>query len=477
MILLYSRFNIRRDLKKKIFFERAFTWVNGIKDAQDLFKNLTWDGEPSRSIRVGKNCLEYEIDEELDIVAFRFRITDRIGELWTTDFVLNERQCEFQIRLSREKNMVTADYSSQFRLPYFLRKLIEDGWGGMDRDLPVIDQPVFINEYNISVIADLMNGKTEYTMPVIYVSHLFDCDGYALDVYELAKDMGGCAHVLVEETSGLSGKLRQLTGDRNAYNGAVDVFYGKDHLPYVPSVNRTANQFRYMISQAVYRRLAMLNIDDEQSLTSIRIKNRIRTIQSEKDSQYEILQLEAEGLREKYDQEAEILAMALDENREYEKRINELEARNQALLAALNRKMDGRDRGITLTYTENEFYDDEIKTIVLKCLQRECRRAGDEEQTWRHYHVLKDIVDRNEVSDARENLKANLMRIFRKSRLKSQDWKDLNDLGFVISEGGHDKAKFHGDDRYLLTIACTPGDHREGENMAHSAVNLILGKE
>lgn len=476
MIVLYSKFDIDRSLNREVFFERVFTWINGMKDAPDEFRNLSWEGENSFCKREGKNCLDYEIDEENGLTAFRLKVVDEHNELWTTDYVLDEYNMKFQIRLAREKGIVSAYYSSRFRIPYFLRKLIEEGYGGIDVNLPVIDKPIYLDESNIGIIADLINRKIEYMMPVVYVSYLFDNSGYELDVEELAKDLAGCAHVIAEQSPEISGELRLLVNDENAYNGAIDVFFGKDSLRYLRFADKTSGQFRNLVSRAVYRRLAMLNIADDQSLTSIRIRNKENAVTLEKIDEYEIIKMELDELQEKHRDDLQQIEAASDEIDDYIRQINELKSQNQFFEAALKRKNQGTERQVSLSYSEEELYDDEIKTIVMDCIRRQCKGTGDDEKKWRPYHVLKNILETNEMPKTRDKLRAKLLNILKRSRLKSQDLKELKDLGFTLEGSDHIKAKFHNDDRYMITIACTPGDHCEGENNAHDGVTVIFGK-
>ena len=51
----------------------------------------------------------------------------------------------------------------------------------------------------------------------------------------------------------------------------------------------------------------------------------------------------------------------------------------------------------------------------------------------------------------------------------------LQDLGFTISEDGkHYKLRLGDDPRYMVTLAKTPSDHREGENASATIIRNMF---
>lgn len=475
MILLYTKFKLSDKIDILTLLERAFKWVSGMKNIPEPFKGLSWDGTNSQEWINGKNLVAVEMNNEMNIVAFRVTVVDEADELWTTDIVFNEKIHEIQIRLAREREIVSVDYDENFRLPYFLKQLLRDNLGGLDVDLPVCDKPLYLDDSNISIIEELISGKKIYSLPVIYVSHPFYEDEYYINVEELARDMAGCAHVLVEKTSETTAYLKSATKEKNAYNGAIDIFYEDDSFRYLKRSDLTANQYRYRISHAVYVRLAMRNIDGESSLSSIRLNNKIKTIKDNK-IETEKLSLKIEELEEKRKYDNEVIESASMEMKQLQKSVNELELKVDSLTNALNRKNAGTSKNITLDYTENEFYDDEIKRIVIECIKRTLNNYDTDTKKSREYHLLNDIAVNNTVSEFGNSIKAEMISIFKKDRLSNSDIKALKGIGFVMQTGNHNKFVFHGDDRYIVTVPKTPSDYRSGENLAHDAVYLIFGR-
>lgn len=482
MIVFYTKYNVIDDFNIEKLLNFAFDCVNGMKNVPESFKNRSWNGNESGEWKEDRNTMAYEIDVDSFVVAFRVGIVDLNDELWTTDMVLNEKEHEIQLRLAREKRVMSVEYDQRFKIPYMFKKIIRDGFGGNDLGIPVSDKPIYIDEDNIDLVIDLITKCTVYSMPVIYVSHPFATDEYGLDVVELAKDMAGSAHVFVEKSSEISKVLKERTDSKNAYNGAIDIFCNGESFRYFRWSEVTANQFRYKISRTIYSRMAMRNIDDDISLSAIRLKNKIKKLNAS-DLETQRLSVHIEELQDKCKELQEYFDFASEEVEIKEKTINELENENfdlknklRALSDALSRKQGNEINTITFEYSENQFYDDEIKRIILECINNVVLTYGTDEQERRDFHVLKDIVEHNEYSDIGNTIKNEMLRILKKNKLNKADISDLKEIGFDVQQGSHDKYIFYGDSRYIITVSNSPSDYRGGENLAHDAVNLIFGR-
>ncbi len=482
MIVFYTKYNVIESFNIQKFFYLVFGCVNGMKNVPDSFKNCIWTGNESGEWRDNRSHMEYEIDWDLNAVAFRVAIVDENDELWTTDIVLHENVHEIQLRLAREKKEVSVEYNRHFNVPYVFKTLIREGIGGNDLGLSVSDKPLFIDEANIEVVADLYAKRKIYSMPIIYVSHPFTGTGYELDVEELAKDMAGSAHVLVEKASKTSPLLKEITGSLNAYNGAIDVFYGSDSYRYLRWSESTPNQYRYKITHAVFSRMAMRNIDEIVSLNAIRIRNKMKKLNT-KDQETQELKLRVEELEERCRDSQEYFEYASEEVNNLEKQKNVLENDNhelrlkiEGLLSALSQKQGNGVEAVSLRCHEKPLYDDEIKRILIGSIKKYISSYGTGEQMNRDFHILQSIVENNVCSEVGDKIKEELLRIIRKGKLSRKDVNDLKRLGFEIQQGAHDKFIFNGDDRYIITVSNSPSDHREGENLAHEAINLIFGR-
>lgn len=94
-----------------------------------------------------------------------------------------------------------------------------------------------------------------------------DChsNDYQLKVEELAIDLAGIAHVIAEKDISISKKMKDLTGGKNPYNGAIGIYYQTgEYVRFRKSDETNCNQFRYKIAKNIYRRMSMLNIPGEK---------------------------------------------------------------------------------------------------------------------------------------------------------------------------------------------------------------------
>ena len=469
MIVYYSEYDVIETFGIKDFLNYTFDCMKGMRNLPIEFKSIDWDGKETGDWKSGKNILSYEVDAERDIAAFRVSIEDENHELWTTDMVLNGNDHRIQLRLARERAYLSADYDDRFHIPYLFKKLIRDGICGKDYDIPISDMPFFINEDNYGIIVNLINSKHKYILPVVYVSHFFldEKEEYALDVFELAKDLAGSAHVLVEKTPATSRLLKELVEEKNPYNGAVDIYFKDDSFRYIRHLGVSLNQFRYRIAHAIFIRMSMRNIDEDSSLSTIRIQNRMKRI-NDSNVETQLLALRVEELEENKKENDAIIQCASEEIKQLEKANNALENKVSALTEALNSRdvVPGKN-SIVLHTKESEFYEDETKRFVIKALQRGIEEFGEEEKRWREYHILSDIVENNEFSEEGDRIKEKICALLKNDSRKKVDISELKQLGFEIKKNSHDKYVFHNDGRYTLTIANSPSDHRNGENIAH----------
>ena len=242
MIVFYTKVQVQHTFDKKTMFDLIFECVSGMRNVPELFKNQTWDGNISGEWKSERNSMDFEIDEEFGITAFRVAIVDLTEELWTTDIVLNEIENVIQFRLSREKKFVSRDFDHKFNIPYVFKKIIRDGYGGEDNGLSVSEKPIYISENNINIIADIINKKSKYYLPIVYVSHPFLKEEYEVNVDELAKDLAGSAHVLVEKELLIPSLLRNLTEDKilimaqlmySTMMIRLDIFLGRVLIPII----------------------------------------------------------------------------------------------------------------------------------------------------------------------------------------------------------------------------------------------------
>lgn len=299
---------------------------------------------------------------------------------------------------------------------------------------------------------EFMNAD-RFLMPIVYVSMPFYSDEYFLDVRELAVDLAGIAHVVVETDSPVTAKMKEETTGKNPYNGAVGIYYGKDDFVRITKNTwDNKNQFRWKVSHSVYARMAMLNIPEKQSIS--RITSNILLKKVHNNPQLSEKERKIQELEIQLDQKSIELEESKQELQEYVETFGNKEK--------------------ALNYAEKEFYPEEIKDVLLELLNKIEKHMGEAEKKRRSYHVMQDIKACNTISQYRTEMQQSIREIIERRNVNERTIADLQRAGFEMKGNDHQKAYFHGDGRYMVTIASTPSEGRGGNNTAHDALDLLF---
>lgn len=386
------------------------------------------------------------------------------------------------VRLARDAVNKESFVAKNYNRPRLMKKILELGYGAKDNNLLISDKEILINEYNLQMAENIIGGKTKYLLPVVYVTKRFTDNETIFDTRELAKDLAGTAHVIVEENTDITFKLKEKMNGNNPFNGAVHIYYtDKVGTRIVPDEFSKANTFRFKIVNSVCRRLALVKIDDKYTWGTIKYQKLLEKYKQDKlesselENEYEeILKLkEKEHVQQIDDMELEHAQQV--ENMELE--LNELRSKVQNYEYAFQNRKKEQTGNIAFDCNEEEFFEGEIKDMILKLLQSEKKKmdADPNQKGWRKYHLLENLLQNNKIigkgKELEEELKDILTRI---DKIGSKDRKRLRELGFVSKENKHNKLYFHGDGRYFIPLGKTPSDSRAASNSASTAINTII---
>lgn len=163
----------------------------------------------------------------MDIMAVRYEKVQEDEVVWDTDYIMNFHDMKLAVTLERSYKAETVITNAGFSTPHFISILINAGVLANDNGLDVMNTPLEINSGNTDIIADIVNRKKSYALPVIYVSALkkkllsADSETYPVDVRWLASRLKGVAHVLVE-TDDLHEELRGMRCD---HGGDIGIYF------------------------------------------------------------------------------------------------------------------------------------------------------------------------------------------------------------------------------------------------------------
>ena len=502
-MLLYSTIvDINEKMTKDGFIQLVIEWNQGSPHDENIIKGISWNGE--KNIRFGDDKLWLEIIEyrNKNIIAVRYEKIADDGVIWDTDYIMNFDEMRMAIRLDRsyvEEAIVT---NAEFSTPHFVTLLIEKGYVKSDENLEVSRNAVEVTEENISLIADIVNGKAKYKLPVVYVSKTFEKKD-PLAVNWLCSRLKGAAHILVQQDPMSNDVIRAACDDKNEYNGAIGIYYPNDPLGHKRCMYREGSEkqlldkvVRFVLQFGILQRIdklytwqgvsnSLLN-DRLASQRSERLEAEKAKEKAERDrlqaenakNEAESARYKAEKARDRAESEVEKVYDSLDEElTALQRQVDELsrandikEYENQALRAKLA-QID--EKPILLQGEEEELYTGEIKDMVLELIDEAIPRLV---KNSRRDYVLRDILESNQYERLSEEKKREVKRILKGyTGMSGSVRSNLQDLGFTISEDGkHYKLYLGNDTRNMVTLSKTPSDHREGDNASATICRNLL---
>lgn len=455
-----------RETAAERFVSSVRQWLSGSPHSRfpiEKFQTFPTDGFWSAA--ADQESLEAIVISGPDArVAFRYRKIE--GDLtWTTTVVYatNGGDAWVGIRTFRDSAQPRSDLPSA-KKPFLVRTLLETLGGGLDGELHVSDRPHHLQVNDLAMAARLLNGDSNNHLPLVYVSRNFD-EGAPVDVYALAKVLGGLAHVLVEPDRAFSKALQPEVGSRNAYGGTVGVYLpgGTRRSFYLREDHGSEYDIRKLVVSHV--RTALMNRrplkrctwEETEFLAARGAIERLRSSGSEDLNEY-IKAFDAEAkAREEQLQQAE-------------GEIYRLRAQIRALEAA-----GGAESGtLSLSFSdEAELYPGEFREIVFDALSDAMGRVHADSRRQHILAAVNGIDGEPGISrKKREEIKA-ILRNYKSMDKATQD--GLSRMGFTVKdEGKHYKLVFGNDERYTFSLAKSASDHRGGLNLASDISKAVF---
>lgn len=481
MILFSAILNIKETLTKDVFISLVLEWNRNSPHKSNIIENIDWGGE--HSFRFGDEKLFIAAQEYKagDILALRYEKSDADGLIWDTDYIMNFKERRMAVRLERSIREDALKVSPVFSTPQFISYLIENRYLEEDGPLECLQTPLFINSENACTCADIISGRVQHRLPVVYVS-LTPEGECPVNCFNLAYRLKGLAHVLIPENEHIQVLFKGLCKDELPQEGKISIYF-----PGISGKNKT---FIYRASGGedaeLFDRITGYIIDLENSkLTGSEytwqgVSNAILLEKLDAG----LLQLKNEETKrlmaEAQKSEAEELVDAVDEElSDLQSRIealtkenSRLQFENQSLHAA--RVSSGRTKPLLSYGEEEDLFDGEIKAIILSVLEGVLSNT---EPQSRRAHVLSDIINGNggynKSIEEREKQLKEMLRSYR--TITAALRKQLTDMGFEITEDGkHYKLTYFNDPRYWTSVSKTSSDNRAGMNIAGTIIRTMF---
>lgn len=463
MITYTTKFPVNDSLTKEEFIKTVIKWNQGSQ--HDKIDGVEWD-EKSHNLKweQDKKSLEFqEVDTDL-IIASRLKKEDEHG-IWTTDFILNTEKSYLSVSVAMVTTEFTTDFAPTFYPPYFVKLIVYSGYSGEDSFLHVSQKAHPVSECE-EVLQSVCEKKVKMALPIVYITRLKE-NTSELNVDDLAFRLQGVAHVIYE-SEGHVPKLNLDINDENGYENKAIIFYpsSKKQVDVIKCAEKSKDYIENHIINAVYSYMIQRvrkNIDtwdgilnEQLHLKNMELIKSKETIEEENDYLYEEFGDQLKKMEET--------------NAKQNNEIQRLTAEVQGLRMKFS---DKTQVPIIVAGEEKDFYEGEIKEIVLEILEeykKSCHEGS------RRLHVIDDILQCNEYKHLPEKKREILKKALKGYRSLSGSLKnELEALGIEItSDGKHYKWSYFGDNRYVVTAAKTSSDARSGMNLSAIMEKLML---
>lgn len=466
MLSFATELPVNHDHSVASFFEAFRRWILGSPHTllqNDHLVGLGTPGEWSTQVGIEHIQTLTHTSESREQAAARYTRVDS-GLEWVTVIVFSRWETDtwVSIRVSCESEHPAVRLPPA-KKPVLVRVLLDDLGGAADGALNVVSTPYRLDNVDVDIAAQLILGRAGCRLPIVYVSASFDASP-RINVYRLARELCGMAHVVIEPNRAFSIRLKIDVASQNVYGGTIGVYWpdGAGRRSFYLAGDETPRDLERAIFDDV--RFALANRRPLERCTWSASQALVSR------STFEALKaagsLEVDKYVEEFDKE---LAAQAQQREDAEREISRLNAEI--------RKYEARSpigAGVTLkTGPEQDLYPGEITDIVLDALGDATGRVLSDS---RRQHVLAAIVAANEsVGQAaviRDTVKALLRGM---TGVDAKVRQGLERLGFSIyDDGKHVKLIFQGDDRYTFVLPRSGSDVRGGLNAANDIARLFL---
>lgn len=348
--------------------------------------------------------------------------------------------------------------------PHIVKLLLEDLGGGDDAGVMVADEPLILEEADVELAAQLILGSRGNTLPVVYLSA--NRRGFPeVDAKRVSQWLGGMAHVVVEPSTYFSFALARRIPGLNPYNGAIGVCWPRGEGSQV--------------------RLLALRYDSTDELAADvteHVRNALTYVQHNRDCSWNAInqmvsQKRISELRNAGSDSLEDWMAAFEgESKAKEEQIAEMRMEAERLKSEIRRLQSAAALGgssVLSAGKEKPLYPGELQDAVAYAL-----RASRSHLTpdGRVSHVVDDLIDANASTGTPEEISEGVKAALGSGgKLGATQKGQLRDLGFALDEGGgHIKATFGDDERYMFVLPKTPSDHRSGKNSASDILKKLF---
>lgn len=468
MLVFSTRLPIKDSMTKDDCLRLLIEWIT--ESPHYSINEIDYDVTSERDFDIVEGNVSFSIrhvkNEEVTLAVCRFENREP-DAVWYNDSIYLDEKGEKSLFV--QLNCNRTNYNAQLpkiNKPYVVRKFVEGGFCKDDAGIPVCDTPIEVDDDLYSVCVEVMNGRYSNTMPVVYIS-CNQLGKYYVNPEDLAKKLGGVAHVFVERDRETALKLREDTDRNNAYMGYVGIYFPKTKLCRKHGAEYYTNEkeMRNDIINSV--RSALTNKVDSSMYNwhqIIAMQNRQKLSEMQDISAKSKQQLSE--YMDNFDAENEELR---NQNAELNRQLYSAQAQLDIYRATM--KDTDADSCFYKMGSEPNLYASERNDLLYSILSQALNKY---EENSRGRVLIKSLLEANPYDGECSRIMGEIKNVFGgDGKLNSTKKTQLKTLGFTIEEdGSHYKLVFH-DSRYTFSVSKTPSDHREGKNMISDITKMI----
>lgn len=353
------------------------------------------------------------------------------------------------------------------------------GWGDAS--------PIILSLKDKEKIRDIQSGRLRAERPIIYLTCSSKTFHPIVNTRLLAEDVSGLFLIVEEKEIGMQKALKDPSSSWiPPYNGAIDIYWPEGGWSRINPA-----RWNHLDSDGIAR-TAMMNCcalhryaPPAISQPDVAIKGLSETAGVEYTGN-ETLPDTLKAIRNDFDSRTEKL------KEEYESYTKEIEKENRDAnakaaaagnevrrLKGLLEKTSGDITSIQLACDEQEFYQGELRDIIVEALERYLKMNSDpsmkERRSW---HVISSVIRQNPVSEERKRIITEITTTLTGGgKSTKDDERQMLRLGFekvADRQGTHLKFLYHSDPRYMMMIASSPSDNKAGNNKAKEIIRKLF---
>ncbi|MCM1440622.1 MAG: cell division protein ZapB, partial [Roseburia sp.] len=337
-----------------------------------------------------------------------------------------------------------------------IRALIADGLI-QNGTLPIQARSIAANYDLLDFLAKVMATHYDQSLPMVYISKVFDNAGYNADTEKLARYLAGVAYIVAEESRDLAFNLKEKTGGANPFNGHIAIYYPNGKIDRIkPSEVQVWGAADSRIMEDIVK-VVTAQVDKE-SVSWEQLNSEINaSLLDDFMNGYDSLESKLKAAKER-------IATLTKENAV-------LQSKNESLQAAFD--ASGIEESIITKAPIKEFFEGEQHDLLVTILKEAAMRNGSFDT--RKYELINSLLENNEYIGGGHEIEDVVKCVLSSGeQINKRDIAELERIGFkLVAEQNHYKIVYRGNERYWFTISKSPSDGRSGYNNASDIIKRL----